>query len=354
MRPGIILLNFGGPRERAELEPFLTALLEDVLPGPPWLKRVAAPYIARSRSKLVGPNYEQIGWSPIVATHAEQEAALCGLLGDGAPPIASGMMFSEPSIPHALDTLLAAGVDSLVAVPMFPHYSFATTQAAFSFLYDAMTARGHSKLPVHWVPAYFEHPAYLDALAATIREGIAATPGDGPIHLLFSPHGLPVSYAHRGDPYPEQVRTSARRAMAMIDEAPSWSLAWQSRVGPVKWLEPSTPDALTALAKQGVKRVCLVPISFVSDHIETLHEIDIEYAELAHHVGIEHFGRAPALNLQPSFIGCLADITRDALTQFTRYQCVRCLIPQPDAHRRRVGCPTCKFQTPRFLREGAS
>ena len=339
-------MNFGGPRNADELTPFLTELFLDVLPGPMPIKRLVAPALARSRAQKVGPNYASIGWSPIVATHDRQTAALVEALGADAPThVASGMMFTSPTMRESVKKL--KGSPWIIALPMFPHYSIATTQAAFSFAWQAMVEEGMADTPVHWIPAYFDHPLYVDALVATIRKGVAETPGEGPITLVFSPHGLPLSFVHRGDPYPDQVR----RAIAQLGWTDPWILGWQSRVGPVAWLEPSTETILRRIGEAGGKRVCIVPISFVSEHIETLYEIDVEYREVAEKAGISAFGRAPALGLEPAFIACLADLVRSALVK-TQHLCVRCLHPQSEQHRRRAACATCRLVTPAFLRQG--
>ncbi|MEQ1564968.1 MAG: ferrochelatase [Myxococcota bacterium] len=357
MTTGVAILDFGGPQGPSELVPFLTELLADVLPGPPWLKRWVAPRIARSRAKLVGPNYAQIGWSPLVPTHRRQVEALKVALGRDAPVMASAMMFTAPTPDQAVAELRSAGVDRIVAVPMFPHYSIATTQAAFSFFHDALVRAGCGQLPVRWIPAYPEHPSYVEALGNTIRAGIAATDGpeDEPVHLVFTPHGLPVSWVtKRGDPYPDHIRATIRAVIRHLGWTGPVHLGWQSRVGPVAWLTPSTPQVLDELARAGARRVCLVPISFASEHIETLHEIDIEYREHAHAAGIPHFGRAPAIGTDPAFVACLADLVRGGVRDLSRYECVRCLLPKDEGHRRRPGCPNCRFAFPKFLQNGVS
>jgi len=348
MKIGVALLNFGGPQRPEELVPFLTELLTDVLPGPMFVKRRVAPLIARSRSKVVGPNYEEIGWSPLVDIHHQQLAALRAQLPDDLI-VASGMMFTPPTMDHCVQDLLDQGVDTVIAISMFPHYSIATTQTAYSFFHEALTRAGKPDLPVHWVPAYFDHPDYISALGDTILEGAESLEGSGPIDLLFTPHGLPLSFVRRGDPYPSQIRESVRRVIAHLQWTDPWHLGWQSRLGPVKWLSPSTPDMLEALAEKGRDRVLLVPISFVCDHIETLHEIDIEYRDLARELNIAHFGRAPSLGLNPAFIRCLAERIGDARRHMSRYRCVRCLLPKDDTHRRRRRCEACHFDTPAYL-----
>lgn len=351
---GVAVLDFGGPQGPTELVPFLTNLLTDVLPGPAWLKGLAAPRIAASRARRIGPNYEQIGWSPLVPTHRKQVAALAEALGPDGPPLASGMMFTAPTMDQAVAELRASGVDRFVALPMFPHYSIATTQAAFTFFSHALAKANVPPRSVRWIGAYYEHPAYVEALAETIRAGVAQTPGpeDEPVHLLFTAHGLPVSWVtRRGDPYPEQIRATVRAVIRALGWTGPYELAWQSRVGPVRWLTPSTPEAVDRLAGRGARRICLVPVSFASEHIETLHEIDIELRDHAHHRGIEHFGRAPALGTEPSFIACLADLVRQGMSSLDRYECVRCSMPKDESHRQRAKCPNCRFTQPEFLRD---
>ena len=348
MRIAVALLNFGGPQSREELEPFLSELLADVLPGPSWLKRWIAPLIANRRAHAVAGNYQMIGWSPLVPTHHRQADALRALLPDDQV-IVSGMMFTAPTMTQAAQALARENIDGIIALPFFPHYSLATTQAAFTFFHQALVKQGLGALPVHWVGAWYEHPDYIEALAQTIREGVERTPGKGPCHLLFSPHGLPISFVRRGDPYPDHVRASIRSVLAHLDWQGPSHIGWQSRVGPAKWLSPSTPEVMDRLGAEGVERVCLVPISFVSEHVETLHEIDIEYREHAEAAGIKHFGRAPALELQPAFIRTLASLVQTASAEFQRAHCMRCLQLRTKVNPVRPSCPNCNWQAPSFL-----
>lgn len=350
---GLAVVDFGGPRADADLVPFLTRLFEDVLPGPGPLKRFAAPLVARRRAEAVREAYRRIGWSPLVPTHERQVAALRARL-PASLPVASGMMFTPPEMDDAVRTLAEAGVDRLVVLPLFPHYSLATTGAAFGFLWEALGRAGHQDWPIRWIPAYPEHDAYLDAVADTVRTGVAATPGDpaDPVHLLFTPHGLPLSFVQgRGDPYPDHVRATVRGVLARLGWTGPAHLGWQSRVGPSAWLTPSTPEVLASLARSGARRVCLVPVSFASEHIETLHEIDHEYRELAAQLGLHHFGRAPALSDHPRFVDALAALVTEAAADLGRYHCVRCLLPKQIEHRSRPACPNCRFVTPPWLRD---
>ena len=344
MKPGVLLLNFGGPSNDDELKPFLYQLFCDVLPGPKWLRPALAKWVSSRRAEVVRVAYRQIGFSPLVETTAAQAEALRGALGENAPPIAIGMTFTPPFVGDGLERLREAGVDQVIALALFPQFSLSTTSSAYQQLHDLKPP------PVHWIPAFYDHPDYNSAVGETITEAAASLPGEGPIHLLFSPHGLPLSFIRRGDPYPDQIRETVRRVMAEIRWDNPWHLGWQSRVGPVKWLTPSTEQEIARLGAAGADRLLVVPISFVGDHIETLHEIDIEYAQVAHESGITHFGRAATLGVNPRFISCLADVVRDALRNFDGYRCVRCLIPKPASHRERSACPNCTFTTPEWLR----
>ncbi len=219
-----------------------------------------------------------------------------------------------------------------------------------------MKRSGKQDMPVRWVPGYPDHPLYVQALVETIRKGIAATPGpqEEPLHLLFTPHGLPVSFVDKGDPYPEHIRATVRAAIRALDWRGPYHVGWQSRLGPVQWLVPATPDVLQQIADAGGRRVCLIPVSFSQEHIETLQEIDVEYREHAHQVGIPHFGRAPVLGTEPAFVACLEDVLRDAMASLDRYSCVRCLMPKEDAHRRQKICPGCRYRFPDWARTGVT
>lgn len=352
MKPGVLLLNFGGPRRPDELVPFLEELLSDVLPGPKPIKRLLGNFLAPRRAARVASAYAAIGWSPTVPSSQAQADALRDALGPDAPPIRVGMMFTAPWIRDAVAELLAEGCDRLVAVGLFPHWSFATTAAANDRVHEALVALGRGEVPVHYARAFFADPAYVDAVADTVRTALARADGEGPLHLLFSAHGIPVSFVRRGDPYPEHVREGVRRVVERLGWTGAWSLSWQSRLGPVRWLGPDTVSEVQRLGADGTKRLVVVPVSFVGEHIETLHELDLEVAEVAHHAGIPTFVRAAALEAHPRFVDGLATVVRDALARHGSTSCVRCLIPKAEPHRRRKTCPDCGFRAPEHLVAG--
>jgi ferrochelatase len=344
LKPGVLAINFGGPTSDAELVPFLRNLLADVLPGPPFVKQLLASRLAPMRADRVRARYAEIGWSPTTRDTTAQAAGLAERL---SVPVAAGMMFTPPSVERALGELLAQGVTHVIAAGLFPHWSFATSGSAGDQVHDALKSLGRQDVVIHHLRPFFDDPQYLEAVAGTVRR--MQVPGDGPLHLLFSAHGIPLSLVRKGDPYPDHVRATARGVVRALGWDGPWHLGWQSRLGPTKWLEPSTPQVLRRLGAEGVRRLLVVPVSFVGEHIETLHELDIEYAELAHEAGITTFRRAPALGLDPTFLDALAARARAALAQLDRTTCVRCLVPvKPDHH---AGtCRTCGFQPPAHLR----
>jgi ferrochelatase len=259
------------------------------------------------------------------------------------------MMFTAPTMDQAVAELQTLKPDGVIALSMFPHYSLATTHSAFHFFDEALNRAGLQDLPVHWIPAWFRHPLYIEALAESIRLGVQSTPGDGPLHLVFTPHGLPVSFLDRGDPYPDHIRASVDAVLRLLDWQEPAHIGWQSRVGPVAWLTPSTPDVLAAVAEAGGRRVCLVPISFLSEHIETLVEIDVEYREEAQKMGIPHWGRAPALGMADGLLNTLADLVQSAVPALSHAHCVRCLRLRTIVEPMRSKCPNCHFQPPKGL-----
>lgn len=349
MKPGLLVVNFGGPQSDEELEPFLAELLGDVLPGP--LKPFAG-WFARSRAKKVRDTYREIGFSPLVPDTLAQVDGVVERLGEAAPPTRAGMMFTPPFIRDAVGELLNEGCDRLVVLGLFPHWSFATSGSAYDMVHLALVHHGRPELPVHYLRAFQDHPAYIEAVADTVRQTAASLQGEGPIHLLYSAHGIPVSFVRRGDPYPDHVREGVRRVHTALGWTDPWWLGWQSRLGPVRWLAPDTRDVIRRLGAEGARRLILVPVSFVGEHIETLDEMDREFVELAHEVGIPAVGRAPAVGTHPAFLDALADLVRDGLARFGQTRCSRCLIPVPGSHRREGRCLSCGFQRPVHLREG--
>ncbi|MCE1226150.1 MAG: ferrochelatase [Geobacteraceae bacterium] len=308
----VLLLQMGGPDSLEAVKPFLLNLFSDreiIKIGPAWLQPLIARMIVKRRTPTVVEKYREIGGkSPIKELTQAQSDALTTELG---VPCHIGMRYWHPFTRETLLRLRHSGIRKLVALSLYPHYSRATSGSSFNDLTRCL-ADLDSDLEVVRIPHFYDHPLYIDALAEKIEAGLAGFSDRSAVQLLFSAHSLPQSFIDEGDPYLEHIQTTVRLVMEKFGTV-SHHLAFQSRAGPVKWLEPSTDDKLQELAANGCKNLLMVPLSFVSDHIETLHEIDIEYAEEAHKLGISDFRRIASLNSSPTFIHCLAELVRNAL-----------------------------------------
>jgi protoporphyrin/coproporphyrin ferrochelatase len=308
---GVILLNMGGPDSPDSIRPFLYNLFSDreiIRLGPAFLQKPLASIISAFRSGHSKQIYEMIGGkSPMPAITQAQACALQNELrsGDEASSggpyrVSVGMTYWRPFIKTAVKNMTSYGVDELVALSLYPQYSRATTGSAMRKFREAA---GESHVKYRCIESWHDHPGYLDALAEKIMEGMTAF-SHRPV-VLFSAHSLPQKLIDEGDPYLEHTMGTISALEEKISM--TWSLSFQSRSGPVKWLGPSTEDKLAELAAKGVKNLLVVPISFVSDHVETLYEIDILYRDLASDLGI-NLRRTDSLNTSPTFIRALADI----------------------------------------------
>lgn len=305
----IFLLQLGGPADLAAIEPFLRNLFEDVLPLPGLVRKPLARLIARRRTPEVRPLYQEIGGgSPLLPnTQAQATALETGLraLGLDATVLVC-MRYAPPRAAEALLTARAHHADATwLAVPLYPHYSFATTRSSVDELQALLTPVERSRLQV--VDSYPADSHYLDAMAARLSETLDAMPAAdrAAAHLVFSAHGLPMSLVKKGDPYPSHINQTVAGLLARLPTPMPHTLAFQSRVGPVKWLTPSTLDTLRALGGQGVRHVVVVPVSFVSEHIETLHELDIQLRDVAQAAGIVDYRRVPTVGTHPAYIESL-------------------------------------------------
>lgn len=339
---GIVLLNLGGPKDLDAVEPFLLKLFADreiiQLPFQSWL----GPFIARRRTPKVQKLYAGIGGgSPILGFTEGQGAALCARLDRLSPATAPhkayvAFRYAPPFSDDALRAMAADGVRRAVALTMYPQWSCSTTGSSLNELGRALARTGLEDA-FEWstVDRWPLHEGFVGAMAETVEEGLAAFPARhrDDVTLLFSAHSLPQDVVDRGDAYPGEVAATTEAVMDRIGRTHPYVLSWQSAVGPVKWLGPSTDDALRGLARHGRRRVLVVPIAFTSDHIETLSEIDLEYAHLAREVGITEFRRAPALNLRASFLDALGDLVhahlREGRGHSAQYKvrCVGCVNP---------------------------
>ncbi len=353
MRTALLVINFGGPRNLKEVEPFLYELFRDKdvipLPGGAYAQELFADLISARRAPKTQRQYSEIGGgSPLVETTFAQVAALQQALhAEGiTPSIYVGMRYTRPSIREALAAIQAENVERLIVLALYPHYSFATSASSYNEVTKQMRDLNMAHLPVHFVPAWFDDPDYITAVSDTVKTALTRLPETVTPHLLFSAHGLPVSFIKRQDPYMSHVQDTMRLVCADLGWRHTTSLSWQSRVGPVRWLSPATENELTRLGSEGCKAVIVVPVSFVGDHIETLYEIDIEYQHVAHEAGIEHFVRAQALDCHPHLIRALVAQVKKGLSPGACRPCVRCLLPKPQHVHKQKTCLDCGFKKP--------
>jgi len=339
-KTGILMLNLGGPDGPDAVRPFLTRLFSDreiiKLPGGAIGQFFIGRMIAYGRTKEVRENYARIGGgSPIVRWSTLQGRGMVKRLRARGHDVefALAMRYWNPTTDEALDELEAAGCTRLLALTMYPHYSIATTGSSMAELRRALKRRG-TKLPLDAIEAWYDHPAYLDAMTAGARAALGALPADAKPTILVSAHGLPQHFIDAGDPYCGHVKATMAGILERLPEASMlpWVLAYQSRVGPVPWIGPSTGETIDRLAGEGVKSLLVIPISFVSDHVETLYEIDLLYGDQARQRGITTFTRAASLNDDPRFLDALASIVESRLSTP-----VSDVVPSPGAASPRAG-----------------
>ncbi|CAN1209590.1 ferrochelatase [Tumidithrix helvetica PCC 7403] len=320
-RIGVLLLNLGGPDKLEDVRPFLYNLFSD-----PEIIRIPSPlfqaplawFISTLRSKKSQENYKKIGGgSPLRRiTEAQAQALRLQLQQDGHEVnVYIGMRYWHPFTEEAIAQIKRDQIEELVILPLYPQFSISTTGSSFRLLERIWNADPMlQKIKYTVVPSWFSNSGYLQAMASLIEKKLDSVKNPSEAHIFFSAHGVPVSYIEEaGDPYQKEIESCAALIMGKLNRSNAYTLAYQSRVGPVEWLQPYTDVAIEELAHQGIKELVVVPISFVSEHIETLEEIDMEYREIAEKAGVETFARVPAPDTDPTFIKALANIVMQAL-----------------------------------------
>ncbi len=315
------MAQLGGPANLDEVEPFIRSIFADPhlvpLPGGARTRSILSSLIAKARAPRSRSKYAAIGGgSPIGATTLTQAAALTDALTDRGHEVtvAVAQRHGSPNTEHALASLQSAGVDHIVMLPMFPQFSTSTTGSSEAEL-RRIARTLESDIPISVIRSWCDHPSYLDAQARMVEEIIDPLPTSGvdrPL-LVFSAHGLPMRSVERGDPYPEEVEASVVGVMDRLSRPIDHLIAYQSKAGPMKWIGPDTTEAVSSAAKDGCTWIGVVPISFVSEHLETSHELDIELRAHASQVGIQDFHRSRCFDVDPIVGPMLADVTEDHL-----------------------------------------
>jgi len=314
-----VLFQLGGPDSLEAVEPFLMNLFldPDIIPlGPLGLLRwPIAKLISSRRSKPVADRYAEIGRrSPIATLTERQRSRLVKAVSPYIDPVAVvAMRYWHPSTSEALAALRASGpLNEIVLLPLYPHYSYATTLSSLKE-WRRVYGQPAGGPPERTIDHFYDHPLYIQALVQRTGSMLRQFADSSRIYLVFSAHGLPMSLVEKGDPYPKQIEATVRLVCELgARQFTGWPkthlLCYQSRVGPAKWLQPALTETLERLGHEGVKEMLVVPISFVTEHIETLHEINIEAREEAEKLGVEKFRMMPAVGDSPLFISALKDL----------------------------------------------
>ena len=315
-RVAVVLMNLGGPDSLDAVEPFLRNLFRDpaIIGAPGPVRWLLARLIAKRRGPEAREIYRSIeGRSPLLEETEAQAAALKAALADlGEVEVVVAMRYWHPMSDAAAPKVAAFRPDRIVLLPLYPQFSTTTTASSLGAWHEAADAAGIDA-PTYGLCCYPQADGLIAAHAALIEPLLAAAAEAGKPRLLFSAHGLPKRVVARGDPYQWQVEETARRIVARLaSEDLDWTVCYQSKVGPLAWLEPATVDELDRAGREHVP-VVVVPIAFVSEHSETLVELDVTYRAHARSSGVPAYHRVAALGTHPAFIAALADLVRGAL-----------------------------------------
>ena len=315
-RTGVVLFQLGGPDSLEAIEPFLFNLFSDPdiidFPFARIGRKPLAKLISSTRARKVQHHYAVIGGGSPIRRFTEQQARALQLQLNESGIDARcfvAMRYWHPFTSEAIEQVRAAGCDEVVLLPMYPHYSSTTTGSSL----NEWQRRFQDDLPVRCVEPFYRHPLYLDALTEKIEETLTRFPDPRRAELVFSAHSVPLSVIEKGDPYQRQIEETVELLMRRGGWSNGHRLCYQSKVGASKWLQPSLHKTLRTLGAEEVREVCVVPISFVSDHVETLGEIDHEARAEASELGITRFEMMPGLNNSPTFISALADLVGSAI-----------------------------------------
>ena len=316
MTTAVVLYNLGGPDGPDDIRPFLFNLFNDpmIIGAPAPIRWLLAQMISRRRAPIAREIYAHIGGgSPLLAnTRAQADAVEVELNSrpDGGDyKCFVAMRYWHPMCDAVMDEVIAARPDRIVLLPLYPQFS-TTTVGSMMRVWERAARKRKLAIPVTALCCYPTDPGFIGSMAdllADARKACTRLPKD--VRILFSAHGLPKKIIEGGDPYQSQIEKTAAAVMEKLDQDLDWLCCYQSRVGPLEWIGPSTDDEITRAGADG-KSVIVVPIAFVSEHSETLVELDIEYRDLAEKAGAHEYIRVPTAGIAPKFIAGLADLVR--------------------------------------------
>lgn len=315
-KSAVILFNLGGPDSLDAVEPFLYNLFQDPdIFKIPIGQKLFAKLISHFRAPKVVEEYKLIGgkspigeWTEIQRSKLQNKLRISGFEID----VYIAMRYWKPFTKEVVEKIEKENYSKIILLPLYPHYSITTTGSSFN---EWNRHYKGDKEKLIYINNYYLNEKYIASINQRIDETISKFPESAKdkIHIIFSAHGTPVSLVKKGDPYSHQIKETVEAIMKSKNYSYPHHLCFQSKVGPMKWLEPATVQMIEELAKEGHKNLLIVPISFVSDHIETLFELDIEYRHVADKVGIENYYVMKGLNDSELFIDALADVVLNQL-----------------------------------------
>ena len=311
-KKAVVLFNLGGPDTIESVQPFLYNLFNDpaIIDLPTFLRKPIAKIISKRRNKTAQEIYKLIGGkSPILENTMQQKEAITNYLKRKGHDILVfvSMRYWHPFSPDVIDQLAEFEPEEVLLVPLYPQYSSATTGSSFAN-WRKVCEEKNFQAKTFSVCCYPVNDGWIEAQANLLKIELEKCAKPEEALVLFSAHGLPKKIINKGDPYQHQIEVSAQAIAKKADlSSETWIVCYQSRVGPLEWIGPST-DSILEEAGKGQREVVLLPIAFVSEHSETLVELDIEYKELAHQSGVKSYYRVPAVSTHPSFISGLGDL----------------------------------------------
>jgi len=315
-RVGVVLFQLGGPDTLAAIEPFLFNLFCDPdiidFPFARLGRKALAKLISTTRARKVQHHYATIGGGSPIRRFTEQQARAleAELTTQGLDARCFvAMRYWHPFTREAIAELRAAQCGEVVLLPLYPQYSSTTTGSSL----NEWQRLFHDEVPVHNVGHFYRHPMYLDAVVEKVDEALSRFESPSRPEIVFSAHSIPMSIVAKGDPYQQHIQETVRLLMARGGWPNHHRLCYQSKVGASRWLQPSLHRTLRDLAAEKTREVCIVPVAFVSDHVETLGEINHEGREEAYQLGITRFEMTSGLNDSPKFISALGQLVREAL-----------------------------------------
>jgi ferrochelatase len=316
MKAAIVLINMGGPENPGEVRGFIRRLFLDphIIDAPGLVREFLAWMISAMRAPKIKKHYKLIGGgSPLKKWTALQGKKTSAKLAGKYPNLIfkEAYSYSSPTIAETYEELAELDLERIIALPLYPQFSQATLGSIYHDLAAANMKHKFGK-KLFTLPPFYEHEGYLETTAYFLKQALAKTDNDKPYHVVFTAHALPQSLVDKGDPYGRQIEKTIELVLKRVP-LENYTISYQSKIGPVKWMQPATVDTIERLGGEGVKQVVVAPIGFVCDHIETLYELDIELAEIAAKAGIESFIRGDVFNDAEMFIDFLAGYVEEGL-----------------------------------------